>query len=65
MILVWIIIAIILRDIESELSDINSALRDINDTMYEEEEEEEELEPNNIVEFVWEDENGNWIYKLQ
>jgi hypothetical protein len=33
--------------------------------MYEEEEEEEELEPNNIVEFVWEDENGNWIYKLQ
>ena len=67
MILVWIIIAIILRDIESELSDINSALRDINDSMYEEEEEEEEeeLEPNNIVEFVWEDENGNWIYKLQ
>ena len=65
MILVWIIIAIILWNIESELSDINSALRDINDSMYEEEEEEEELEPNNLVEFVWEDENGNGIYKIK
>ena len=64
MILVWIIIAIILRNIESELSDINSALRDINDSMYEEE-EEEELEPNNIVEFVWEDEEWNGIYRIK
>lgn len=69
----WIIIAIILWNIESELSDIksalrdiNSSLRDINDSMYEEEEgEEEELEPNNLVEFVWEDENGNGIYKIK
>ena len=68
MILVWIIIAIILWNIESELSDIKSALRDINDSMYEEEyeeEEEEDLPENNLVEFVWEDENGNGIYKLK
>ena len=73
MILVWIIIAIILWNIESELSDIKSALRDINDSMYEEEEdeeedeeeEEEELEPNNLVEFVWEDEEWNWIYRIK
>lgn len=64
MILVWIIIAIILWGIESELSDIKSALRDINDGMYEEE-EEEELEPNNIVEFVWEDEEWNGIYRIK
>jgi hypothetical protein len=34
--------------------------------MYEEEEEEEgELEPNNIVEFVWEDEEWNGIYRIK
>ena len=54
----WIIIAIILWNIESELSDINSALRDINDSMYEEEETKEPI-------FVWEDENGNWLYKFE
>lgn len=64
----WIIIAIILWNIESELSDINSSLRDINDSMYEEEEEEEEesdLPENNLVEFVWEDEEWNGIYKIK
>lgn len=29
------------------------------------EEDNEELETNNLVEFVWEDENGNWIYKFK
>ena len=62
----WIIIAIILWDIKSELSDINSALRDINDSMYEEEQEEEsDFSENNLVEFVWEDEDGNGIYKIK
>ena len=31
----------------------------------EEEEEESDLPENNLVEFVWEDENGNGIYKLK
>lgn len=63
MILVWIIIAIILWNIKSELSDIDSALRDINDSMYEEEKEEEE--DDSIVEFVWEDEDWNWLYRIR
>ena len=35
--------------------------------MYKEEksEEESDLPENNLVEFVGEDENGNWIYKLK
>lgn len=31
----------------------------------EEQEEESDLPENNLVEFVWEDENGNGIYKLK
>ena len=31
----------------------------------EEEEEESDLPENNVVEFVWEDENGNGIYKIK
>ena len=31
----------------------------------EEEEEESDLPENNLVEFVWEDENGNGIYKIK
>ena len=30
-----------------------------------EEKEESDLPENNLVEFVGEDENGNWIYKLK
>ena len=30
-----------------------------------EDEEESDLPENNLVEFVGEDENGNWIYKLK
>jgi len=30
-----------------------------------EEQEESDLPENNLVEFVWEDENGNGIYKLK
>jgi hypothetical protein len=30
-----------------------------------EEEEESDLPENNLVEFVWEDENGNGIYKIK
>lgn len=34
--------------------------------IYEElEEEESDLPENNVVEFVWEDENGNGIYKIK
>lgn len=34
--------------------------------IYEElEEEESDLPENNLVEYVWEDENGNGIYKLK
>lgn len=31
----------------------------------EEQEEESDLPENNLVEYVWEDENGNGIYKLK
>ena len=31
----------------------------------EEQEEESDLPENNLVEFVWEDENGNGIYKIK
>ena len=31
----------------------------------EEQEKESDLPENNLVEFVWEDENGNGIYKLK
>lgn len=31
----------------------------------EEDEEESDLPDNNLVEFMWEDENGNGIYKLK
>jgi len=31
----------------------------------EEQEEESDFSENNLVEFVWEDENGNGIYKLK
>ena len=27
--------------------------------------EEDELEPNNLVEFVWEDEHWNWLYRFK
>ena len=30
-----------------------------------EEQEESDLPENNLVEFVWEDENGNGIYKIK
>ena len=33
--------------------------------VFEEEEEESDLPENNLVEFVWEDENGNGIYKIK
>ena len=34
--------------------------------IYEElDEEESDLPENNLVEFVWEDENGNWLYKIK
>lgn len=34
--------------------------------IYEElDEEESDLPENNVVEFVWEDENGNGIYKIK
>jgi hypothetical protein len=29
------------------------------------EEDNEELETNNLVEFVWEDENWNWLYRFK
>ena len=29
------------------------------------EDDDEELGINNIVEFVWEDENGNWLYRFK
>ena len=28
-------------------------------------EEDWEIELNNLVEFVWEDENGNWLYRFK
>lgn len=31
----------------------------------EEEQEESDLPENNLVEYVWEDENGNGIYKIK
>ena len=34
--------------------------------IYEEMEDDEiEIEDNNLVECIWEDENGNWIYKFK
>lgn len=30
-----------------------------------EELDEEEMPENNLLEMVWEDENGNWIYKFK
>lgn len=30
-----------------------------------EELEDEKLPENNLIEFVWEDEDGNWYYKLK
>lgn len=33
--------------------------------IYEELEEEESLPDNNLVEFMWEDKDGNWIYKIK
>jgi hypothetical protein len=30
-----------------------------------EEEEEEEMPKNNIVEFVWEDSEWNWLYRIK
>ena len=30
-----------------------------------EEMDEEDIEENNLVECIWEDENGNWIYKFK
>jgi len=30
-----------------------------------ENEEDWEIELNNLVEFVWEDENGNWLYRFR
>ena len=30
-----------------------------------EEMEEEDMDTNNLVECIWEDENGNWIYKFK
>jgi hypothetical protein len=29
------------------------------------EDDDEKLEENNLVEFVWEDENGNWLYRFK
>lgn len=33
--------------------------------IYNELEEDKEIELNNLVEFVWEDENGNWLYRFK
>jgi hypothetical protein len=33
--------------------------------VFDEEEEESDLPENNLVEYVWEDENGNGIYKIK
>ena len=33
--------------------------------IYREIDEDTEIELNNIVEFVWEDENGNWLYRFK
>lgn len=33
--------------------------------IYNELEEDKEIEQNNLVEFVWEDENGNWLYRFK
>jgi hypothetical protein len=33
--------------------------------IYEKLEEESDLAENNLIEFVWEDENGNGIYKMK
>lgn len=33
--------------------------------IYNELEEDWEIELNNLVEFVWEDENGNWLYRFK
>lgn len=33
--------------------------------IYNELEEQGQLEKNNVVEFVWEDENGNWLYRFK
>lgn len=33
--------------------------------IYNELEEDKEIEQNNLVEFVWEDENGNWLYRFR
>lgn len=29
------------------------------------EEMDEDMEENNLIECIWEDENGNWIYKFK
>lgn len=33
--------------------------------IYNEIDDDTEIELNNIVEFVWEDENGNWLYRFK
>lgn len=33
--------------------------------IYEELEKQEEMGENNLIDFIWEDEEGNWIYKFK
>lgn len=60
--LVLVLIFIILFLICGWLSRIYKLLVEV---FEEEEEEESDLPENNLVEFVWEDENGNGIYTFK
>lgn len=59
----WIILCVILWVIIWNF--IYDALMGYLAINYFDKEEESDLPENNLVEFVGEDENGNWIYKLK
>jgi len=59
------IIAISLLVIAISTLDMKRLLEEIKEELEQQEEEEEEDNLEDLVEFVWEDENWNWLYRIR